>query len=144
MDGSVNVSCPACGAVNRLPADRLKDGPGCGKCGEKLFQGRPVVLTSGNFAKHVVKSSIPVVVDFWAPWCGPCKTMAPVFNQVAGDLEPFIRIAKLNTEDEGAIAARYAIKSIPTLILFKGGKEVARQSGAMDRGSLTGWIRTHI
>ncbi|MEW6381555.1 MAG: thioredoxin TrxC [bacterium] len=144
MSELLHVVCPHCDNTNRVPADRLNDKPNCGNCKQPLFEAHPVVLTSANFSKHVEHSGIPVVVDFWAPWCGPCRMMAPVFEQAAAQLEPQVRLAKLNTEDEQSIAMQYGIQSIPTLVIFKGGKEIARQSGAVSINTLTGWVRSHI
>mgnify|MGYP001164644998 FL=1 len=142
MSGSVIVVCPHCHAANRLPAERLADGGTCGKCKSRLFGGTPVELGAANFDSHVGRSGIPVLVDFWAPWCGPCRTMAPAFAQAAKQLEPEFRLAKVNTEDEQQLAARFGIRSIPTLALFRNGREVARQAGAMDAGSLMRWARS--
>jgi thioredoxin 2 len=116
----------------------------CGRCKQGLFTGEPLTLNDGNFDTHVAKSDLPVVVDFWAPWCGPCRTMAPAFEQAAGALEPAIRLAKLNTEEATGTAWRFGIRSIPTLAIFRGGTEIARQSGAMDYGTLTRWIHAHV
>ena len=142
MSGSVIVVCPHCHAANRLPAERLADGGTCGKCKSRLFGGTPVELGATNFDSHVGRSGIPVLVDFWAPWCGPCRTMAPAFAQAAKQLEPEFRLAKVNTEDEQQLAARFGIRSIPTVALFRNGREVARQAGAMDAGSLMRWARS--
>ncbi len=135
------VVCPHCHAANRIPADRLADGGSCGKCKAQLFAGEPVELGAANFDTHAERSDIPLLVDFWAPWCGPCRSMAPAFAQAAKQLEPEFRLAKVNTEDEPQLAARFGIRSIPTLALFRNGREVARQSGAMDAASLIRWVR---
>jgi thioredoxin 2 len=141
MSDIAHVVCPHCGAANRVPRDRLGDGPTCGKCKRPIFDGHPVELDAAGFQRQVSASDLPVVVDFWAPWCGPCRMMAPHFEQAARELEPHVRLAKLNTEEEQSVAARLGIRSIPTLILFKDGREVARQSGAMDAGGLVRWVR---
>ena len=143
MTNSKHVICPSCNATNRLPADRLAAGPKCGKCGEKIFAGHPTELTDASFQKHVGRSDIPVVVDFWAPWCGPCKMMAPAFEQAAAELEPQVRLAKLNTEIEPATAAHFNIRSIPTLVLFRNGREVARQPGAMGAADIVRWVKAN-
>jgi thioredoxin 2 len=139
----VQVACPQCDGLNRLPRERLHDHPRCGRCKQELFAGHPVRLTEDNFDAHVVRGSLPVVVDFWAAWCGPCQAMAPVFEQAAQVLEPGLRLGKLNTEEAARVAGRFGIRSIPTLILFHQGREVARQSGAMPGPALMDWIRTN-
>jgi len=144
MPESLIVVCPHCAAPNRVASARLADRGKCGKCKQALFQGHPLELNAANFDAHTGRSELPVVVDFWAPWCAPCRSMAPAFEQAARDLEPNVRLAKLNTESEPQLAARFSIRSIPTLAIFQGGREIARQSGAMDAGSLTRWIRSHM
>ena len=141
MSDPLIVVCPRCHSPNRLPAGRLADGGNCGKCKARLFNGEPVELGAANFDSHAGRSGIPLLVDFWAPWCGPCRTMTPAFAQAAKQLEPEFRLAKVNTEEQQQLAARFGIRSIPTLALFRDGREVARQSGAMDTASLVRWVR---
>ena len=144
MSARKHVVCSNCLTTNRVPADKLDAGGVCGKCGKPLFTGKPVELTSANFSKIIGNNELPVMVDFWASWCGPCKMMAPVFEQAAQQLEPNLLLAKLNTENEQAIAARYNIRSIPTIAIFSGGRVVAQQAGAMDLRSLTGWAQSQL
>jgi thioredoxin 2 len=136
------VVCARCDAAVRVPAERLGEVPRCPRCHEPLFQGQPVTLTAANFDQHIANSDVPVVVDFWAPWCGPCRAMAPVFEQAARRTEPNARFAKLNTDEAQQIAARFGIRSIPTLMVFKGGREAARQPGAMNAGSFDRWLQS--
>lgn len=140
---SLHIVCPHCDTVNRLPPAKLAAQPTCGKCQQQLFTGQPVDLTSARFLKHIERSDIPVLVDFWAPWCGPCRTMAPFYAQAAARLEPQYRVVKVDTEAAQDLAARYAIRSIPTLALFKGGREIARQPGAMDAQNIVAWANQH-
>lgn len=136
-----HVTCPACGAANRLPTVRLADQPKCGKCGAPLFTAQPLHLSDANFAAVIGGTDLPVVVDCWAEWCGPCRQFAPVFEEAAQSLEPKFRLAKLDTDANPETAARLGIRSIPTLIVFKGGKEAARISGAMPLGPFMDWVQ---
>lgn len=136
----VHIACPNCLRENRVASDRLEDHPKCGKCGAALLEGKPVGLNEGSFEAFLKPSGLPVVVDFWAPWCGPCKAMAPALEQAALRLATRARFAKVNTDEAPSLATRFAIRSIPTLILFQGGQEIKRMSGAMDAGSLIRWL----
>lgn len=144
MNESLHLVCPHCLAVNRLPATRLSQGPKCGQCHLALFDGHPLILSSKSFETHLARNDIPLLVDFWADWCGPCKMMAPAFAQAAQLLEPRIRLGKIDTEAEQALSARFNIRSIPTLILFKGGRELARQSGALSAQDIVRWVNSRL
>lgn len=140
----MHVVCPQCSATNRIPDERLGDGPVCARCKAPLLEAAPFVLDDANFDAYVGRTELPVVVDFWADWCGPCRMMAPAFEQAAGLLEPRVRLAKVNTEDEQQLAARFNIRSIPTLALFVNGREVARQAGAFRSAQdIVSWVRSH-
>jgi thioredoxin 2 len=145
MAGSpIHAVCPSCNAINRIPADRPAAQAKCGTCHQPLFQGKPTTARAAAFERHIARDDIPVLVDFWAPWCGPCVAMAPAYERAAPQLEPHFRLLKLNTEEEPAIAARYNIRSIPTLMLFRGGREIARRAGASDTITIVSWASAQI
>ena len=139
-----NIVCPHCDAVNRVPTQRFAENPVCGKCKKPLFTGSPVALTDANFERHVSRGDLPIVVDFWAPWCGPCKMMVPAYEQAASQIEPRARLAKVDTEQNQRLAQRFAIRSIPTLAVFKNGRQVASQPGAMSLPQLVQWINSNL
>ena len=144
MNDAIHIVCPHCHATNRLPSARLTEHPNCGKCQKSLFDRMPITLNQTLFERHISRNDIPILVDFWAEWCGPCKMMAPHFESAASLLEPKVRLVKVNTETEPALAARYTIQSIPTLILFFHGKEVARSAGAMGAQDMVRWVNQHL
>jgi thioredoxin 2 len=138
----LRIACPACLTANRVDGERRSDGPKCGHCGAPLLDGRPVELGQAALDAVLGQTELPVIVDFWAPWCGPCRAMAPMFEQAARKLAAEVRFVKVNTDAEQALAARYGIRAIPTLVLFRNGQEVKRSSGAMDAGTLARWVNT--
>jgi len=141
---SLHVVCPGCNTTNRVQRERLGAGATCGGCKAPLLPSHPIELTQAGFDRHLGSSDLPLVVDFWAPWCGPCRSMAPAYEQAAAELAPGMRLARLNTEEVPDIAARFNIRSIPTLIAFRNGREIARQSGAMNLPGLLWWIRANV
>ena len=144
MSEPILVVCSKCFSINRLPTDKLAAGGSCGACHQALFNGQPTQLCKDNFNRFIQKNQIPVVIDYWAPWCGPCKMMAPVFERVSAQMEPFVRFAKVNTESEPNLAAMANIRSIPTLVIYQGGNEITRIAGAMDETNLKNWINSNI
>ena len=140
----LHVVCPHCHTTNRVESDDLSKQPDCGSCHEALFTGEPANLGATEFERHVTRSQLPVLVDFWAPWCGPCRMMAPAFEQAARQLEPRVQLVKVNTDEAPGVGARLNIRSIPTIALFVGGREVARQSGAMAAGDIVRWAQSQL
>ncbi|AMO21702.1 thioredoxin TrxC [Ramlibacter solisilvae] len=144
MADTLHLVCPHCHTTNRVRQHDLVKSPGCGHCHRPLFEGKPAALDEAAFERHVGRSELPLLVDFWAPWCGPCRQMAPAFEQAAAQLEPQVRLVKVNTDEAQALSARLGIRSIPTLALFQGGREVARQAGAMGAADIVRWTRSHL
>jgi thioredoxin 2 len=143
-DDGTHIVCPHCGGVNRIAAARNPRDGKCGKCGKLLFDGKPVNVDAAAFDRHVLRNDIPVVVDFWAEWCGPCHMMAPAYARAAAELEPRLRFLKVDTEAERAVSARFGIQSIPTLIVFRNGRAIAQQAGAMTDAQLRGWLNRSL
>jgi thioredoxin 2 len=145
MASALHIVCPNCDSVNRVPRERLRDGAKCATCHQKLFQGRPVALNdAARFDKHAMRSDIPLLVDFWAAWCGPCRAMAPIFEQAATQLEPDVRLVKVDSDAVPELLQRFSIQSIPTLMIVHHGREVTRQLGVMPLPQLLAWTRQHV
>jgi thioredoxin 2 len=144
MTDTLHIVCPHCHTTNRVKRAQLASAPDCGNCHQALFTGHPVALGEAAFERHLARNDIPLLVDFWAPWCAPCRQMAPAYEQAAARLEPWVRLAKVDTEAEPALGARFGIRSIPTLALFKNGREIARQSGAMGAGDIVRWAESRL
>jgi thioredoxin 2 len=146
MSDAILTACPACSTLNRVPREKLAHGPAgkCGQCGGPLFEGHPLALNGQTFEVHAAKSDIPLLVDFWAPWCGPCRAMAPHFEKAAAALEPGVRLAKVNTDEEQDLASRFSIRGIPTIVLLSKGREVARHSGLMDAAGIRRWVQQSL
>ena len=144
MSEFTHIVCPYCNGTNRLPKDKITEDAKCGRCKKSIFDTKPLELNKDNISQHLEKNDIPVIIDFWAPWCGPCKMMGPNFEKAALNYKTKVRFAKVNTEDQQSLGAHFGIRSIPTLVLFKNGKEVDRVSGALDATQLSQWINSKL
>ena len=144
MTESLHIVCPHCHTTNRVHVDDLANDPDCGSCHKALFTAHPVSLDEAAFERHIGRNQIPVLVDFWAPWCAPCVQMAPAYEQAAGQLEPRVRVVKVDTEAHPNLGARFNVRSIPTLALFQGGREIARSAGARGAGEIVRWVQTRL
>lgn len=144
MNDDVHIVCAVCDRVNRVPPPRASDGARCDNCDALLFDARPVELDEARLSLHVARSDVPLLVDFWAPWCSPCRMMAPMFERAAAELEPAVRLVKVNTQDNPETGRRLGIRAIPTMALFRGGREVARISGALAAANIVTWTRHNL
>ena len=144
MPSSLHIVCPHCDTTNRLPREKLADGGRCGQCRQMLFDAHPVALDTARFEHHLAKSEVPLLVDFWAQWCGPCRMMGPEFERAAAQLEPTVRLVKVNVDEEPALAQRYRVQSIPTLLLAFRGREVSRAAGARSAPQLVEWTQAEL
>ncbi|MCL4112410.1 UNVERIFIED_CONTAM: hypothetical protein GTU68_007248 [Idotea baltica] len=144
MKDAIRCVCPSCNAVNRIPKSRLADKPTCGKCKKPILSGEPIELRDNNFGKVIANNDLPIVVDFWAQWCGPCKMMGPAFAEASKQLSPNVIFAKVNTELAKETASKFEIRSIPSLIIFKNGQSTIRQAGAMNTAQIIDWVKANI
>ena len=144
MTDSIHIVCPHCQTTNRVRADQLDSKPTCGSCKQALFSGKSAALDEPAFEKHLVRNQIPLLVDFWAPWCGPCRAMAPAYEDAAARMEPQVRLAKIDTEAIPSLGERFHIRSIPTMVLFRDGRELVRQSGALGAADIVRWVQSNL